>query len=646
MEQRPERTLHDDSDDSSEESYTVEEAIEHLGFGKFQAAMVVYTGMTWLADAMEMILLSYVGPAARCEWGLTGQQEGYITSVVFLGVFLGTYIWGIVSDTKGRRRGYFTTAVFTLLFGLLSAWAPYFWMLLVFRLLVGVGLGGAPVILSLCSEFLPSSSRGFWLVFIEFFWTIGTVAEALLAWIMMPHLQWRWLVLMSALPFVIMLIFYPILPESPRFLLVQGDLEGAKAVLKRIADVNGKMLPRGKLVFSSQARLIQSCDEESSSEYHSKLPDRYERKTRGKSHTVIKDEALSFHSHGTSNFVHKTNPLQKLSKLLSRKLLRTTFILWLVFFASAFTYYGQVLLTTQLSVSGDPTCSALHSESKNKTRDVIDRGLMAKQTESGTFQRGSNVPSGILRLSHRNHPLRENTELKTQHLQKFELENEERLSVSDRVLEKGISGVEGHIDVFSHNRQLRDTLDDECTIDKRPIISDSTYIDVLITSCAELPGLIVALLIVDTLGRKKALSLLMLCSGLFLVPLWAVLSESLTTALLFGARACIMGSFAILWAYSPELYPTDVRVTGVGVGNAWGRLGGFTCPFVAVGLVSSCHRGLAIALFAGIPLLAAIAAIFFPKETEGHAMVDGKPSTLNIEIYDEEAVVPLTGSDS
>jgi MFS family permease len=124
---------------------TVDEAIETIGFGKFQLGMLGYTGLVWLADAAEMILLSFIGPAAKCEWGLSSSEEGAISSVVFAGIFLGAYAWGIVSDIHGRRLGFIATALFTFLFGMLSAWSPDYWFLLVSRAFVGFGLGGAPV---------------------------------------------------------------------------------------------------------------------------------------------------------------------------------------------------------------------------------------------------------------------------------------------------------------------------------------------------------------------------------------------------------------------------------------------------------------------------------------------------------------------
>lgn len=72
--------------------------------------------------------------------------------------------------------------------------------LLFFRTFVGVGLAGAPVAYALLSEFVPSHGRGFALVAIEGFWTIGTVAEAGLAWAMINDHGWRPLLAISATP--------------------------------------------------------------------------------------------------------------------------------------------------------------------------------------------------------------------------------------------------------------------------------------------------------------------------------------------------------------------------------------------------------------------------------------------------------------
>lgn len=85
------------------ETFTVDDALIAMGFGKFQVYLLVYAGMGWISEAMEMMLLSFVGPAVQAEWGLSSNKESMITSVVFAGMLIGSYSWGVVSDKFGRR---------------------------------------------------------------------------------------------------------------------------------------------------------------------------------------------------------------------------------------------------------------------------------------------------------------------------------------------------------------------------------------------------------------------------------------------------------------------------------------------------------------------------------------------------------------
>ena len=60
----------------------------------------------------------------KCLWNITPAQESLITSIVFCGTMIGAYSWGVLGDAKGRRVGFFATAIFTFVFGVLSAASP------------------------------------------------------------------------------------------------------------------------------------------------------------------------------------------------------------------------------------------------------------------------------------------------------------------------------------------------------------------------------------------------------------------------------------------------------------------------------------------------------------------------------------------
>jgi MFS family permease len=83
--------------------YTLDEALSAVGFGKFQSFLLVYGALGWVAEAMELMILSFIGPALQSEWGLSSSKESLISTVVFAGMLIGAYLWGHISDTWGRK---------------------------------------------------------------------------------------------------------------------------------------------------------------------------------------------------------------------------------------------------------------------------------------------------------------------------------------------------------------------------------------------------------------------------------------------------------------------------------------------------------------------------------------------------------------
>ncbi|KAK2504190.1 hypothetical protein MC885_016376, partial [Smutsia gigantea] len=279
----------------TDDTFMVEDAVEAIGFGKFQWKLS-------MADAMEMMILSILAPQLHCEWRLPSWQVALLTSVVFVGMMSSSTLWGNISDQYGRKTGLKISVFWTLYYGILSAFAPVYSWILVLRGLVGFGIGGVPQSVTLYAEFLPMKARAKCILLIEVFWAIGTVFEVILAVFVMPSLGWRWLLILSAVPLLLFAVLCFWLPESARYDVLSGNQEKAIATLKRIATENGAPMPLGKLIISRQ-------------------------EDRGR----MKD-------------------------LFTPHFRWTTLLLWFIWFSNAFSYYGLVLLTTELFQAGD-VCS-------------------------------------------------------------------------------------------------------------------------------------------------------------------------------------------------------------------------------------------------------------------------------------------------
>uniref|UniRef100_A0A8C4RB33 SV2 related protein n=1 Tax=Eptatretus burgeri TaxID=7764 RepID=A0A8C4RB33_EPTBU len=302
-------TVPQDFANPTDDVFTVEEAVEAIGFGKFQWKLSMITGLAWMADAMEMMILSILGAELRCDWLLANWQVALITSVVFFGMMVSSSLWGNFADKWGRKSTLIMSIAWTSYFGFLSAFAPVLNWFLFLRGLVGVGMGGVPQSVTLYTEFLPTKSRAKCVVLISIFWAIGTLLEVVLAALMMPTLGWRWFLAVSSFPLFLFIFLSFWLPESSRFEVLNGKVDKAQATLRWIAADNNVPMPLGTLSSGG-------CQQDK---------------------------------------------LGRLQDLFVPELRTTTFLLWIIWLISAMSYYGLVLLTTELFQSGDICERGVHS---------------------------------------------------------------------------------------------------------------------------------------------------------------------------------------------------------------------------------------------------------------------------------------------
>lgn len=243
--------------EASAAAVTMEQGLQAAGVGRFQYRIFLIFGLVWLADAMQVLSIGFSAPSIAKTFGLSMPQALQTGTVFFVGMLIGAFVFGRLADRIGRRPVLLMAVVIDACFGVASAFAPDFTWLLVLRLMTGIGVGATlPVDYTMMAEFLPSDRRGRWLVLLESFWALGTIALAVLAlWAVgWGDDAWRVIFFVTGIPALVGVVLRWYIPESPMYLHRSGKPDEARAVLERVARTNGHTLTMPSLLPEPQVR--------------------------------------------------------------------------------------------------------------------------------------------------------------------------------------------------------------------------------------------------------------------------------------------------------------------------------------------------------------------------------------------------------
>lgn len=183
-----------------------------------QRKLLFSAGLSWLFDAMDVGMVSFIVAALAVEWHLAAQQIGLLTAINSIGMAVGAAVAGSLADKYGRRAVLlWTLLIFSAASGV-SALATSFGVLCVLRFFAGFGLGGElPVASTLVSESMPAAERGRAVVLLESFWAGGWILAALIAYFVIPSYGWRTAFVISAVPALYAIYLRQAIEDSPRF---------------------------------------------------------------------------------------------------------------------------------------------------------------------------------------------------------------------------------------------------------------------------------------------------------------------------------------------------------------------------------------------------------------------------------------------
>jgi sugar porter (SP) family MFS transporter len=171
----------------------------------------------------------------RPAFSLSTAQVELVVSAVLIGATIGAIGSARVTDRLGRRVVLLVAAVSFGVGAIGSALAPSVEMLIAARLLVGLAIGVASYAVPLyISELAPPASRG-WLVSLnQLAITVGILISYGVDYAFASSDGWRWMLGLAALPALLLFVGAALLPETPRWLVRNGQVDAARRVLLRI----------------------------------------------------------------------------------------------------------------------------------------------------------------------------------------------------------------------------------------------------------------------------------------------------------------------------------------------------------------------------------------------------------------------------
>jgi SP family galactose:H+ symporter-like MFS transporter len=171
----------------------------------------------------------------RAQFGLSTFQQELVVSVVLVGAAVGALSGGRLADIFGRRVMLLVTALIFVAGALVCAAAPSLNILVIGRLIVGLGIGFSTSTVPIyISEVSPPQTRGWQVSLFQLAITIGILAAYLVDFVFSGSGGWRWMLGLAFVPGAILGLGMIRMPESPRWLAEHGHSDRAREVLAQV----------------------------------------------------------------------------------------------------------------------------------------------------------------------------------------------------------------------------------------------------------------------------------------------------------------------------------------------------------------------------------------------------------------------------
>ncbi|XP_029431624.1 synaptic vesicle glycoprotein 2B [Rhinatrema bivittatum] len=554
-------------EDEEQLAHQYENIIQECGHGRFQWMLFFVLGLALMADGVEIFVVGFVLPSAEKDMCLSSSNKGMLGLIVYLGMMLGSFLWGGLSDKIGRKKCLMISLAMNAAFAFLSSFVQGYGFFLFCRLISGVGIGGSlPIVFAYFSEFLSREKRGEHLSWLCMFWMIGALYASAMAWSIIPHYgwgfsmgtnyhfhSWRVFVVMCALPCITSIAALKFIPESPRFLLETGKHDEAWMILKRVHDTNMRAKGEPEKVFTVS---------------HIKTPKQI-------------DEFIEIQNSTGTWFQRWFVRITTTAKQIWENMLycftgqyrRNTLFLSVVWFTLALSYYGlTVWFPDMIRYLQDEAYAA---RAKIFLSEQVQNFTFNFTLENQVHKNGHYVNDKFLNMKFKAVSFEDSV---------FEECYFEDVTSSETFFKNcSIFSTNFHdTDLYSYKfidcRIINSNVTNPkkgCHLDFEQENDFLIYLVSFLGSLSVLPGNIVSALLMDKIGRIKMIAGSMLISAVCCFFLFFGNSESA----MIGWQCLFCGANIAAWnaldVITVELYPTDKRATAFGILNG-------LCKFAAI----------------------------------------------------------------
>ena len=198
-------------------------ALDEAALGRSHFRAVLASGMGFFTDAYDLFVIGIASALITKDWHLSSGQLAVLNSTMLAAAFLGALVFGRYADVVGRKRVYWLVALIMIAGALGSALSGSFWVLIGFRFLLGVGVGGDyPVSAVMVSEYANRKDRGKLVGMVFGTQALGLIIGPLIALTLLGSgasndTAWRVLLALGAVPAAAVIYLRCRMPESPRY---------------------------------------------------------------------------------------------------------------------------------------------------------------------------------------------------------------------------------------------------------------------------------------------------------------------------------------------------------------------------------------------------------------------------------------------